>query len=97
MAFVITEPCVNIKDRSCIDVCPVDCIHPRVEEDKGERMLYIDPDVCIDCGACEPVCPVQAIFAEGDEPEQWKEYLTINADYYRLSPEQFVEKWGHEP
>lgn len=97
MAFVITEPCVNTKDRSCIDVCPVDCIHPGVEEDQRERMLYINPDECIDCGACEPVCPVRAIFAEGDEPEQWRDYLKKNADYYRLSREAFAEKWGHEP
>ncbi|MCS7172258.1 MAG: ferredoxin family protein [Armatimonadetes bacterium] len=97
MAYVIAEPCIGTKDRSCVEVCPVDCIHPRAEEDQGEIMLYINPDECIDCGACEPVCPVQAIFAEADVPEQWKEYVEMNADYYRLSREEFAEKWGREP
>ena len=58
MAYVITTPCIDTTDQSCVDVCPVDCIH--FEEGK-DRMLYIDPDECIDCGACEPACPVSAI------------------------------------
>src|SRR5690625_3615351 len=65
MTYVIAEPCVDLKDKGCIDECPVDCIY------EGDRMLYIQPDECVDCGACEPVCPVEAIFYEDDVPEQW--------------------------
>ena len=72
MTYVITEPCIDVMDKSCVEVCPVDCIHTG---DEGEdRMLYIDPDECIDCGACEPACPVTAIFTEDDVPDNWKEY-----------------------
>ena len=62
MAYVIAEPCINVKDKACVEVCPVDCIY------EGKDMLYIHPDECIDCGACEPVCPVKAIFAEDEVP-----------------------------
>ena len=72
MTYIITEPCVDVKDRSCIDVCPVDCIH------EVERMLVIDPDECIDCGACEPECPVEAIFPEDAVPDKWEPYIKIN-------------------
>ena len=63
MAYIIAEPCVNTKDTACVDVCPVDCIHPRKDEANFAEvpMLYIDPIECIDCGACVPVCPVSAI------------------------------------
>lgn len=88
MAFVIAEPCIGTKDAACVEVCPVDCIH------EGEDQYYIDPDECIDCGACEPECPVEAIFPEDDVPEQWKDYIEKNADWYRLSAEEFEEKWG---
>lgn len=97
MTYVIGEACITVKDRSCVDVCPVDCIHPRLEEDKGEVQLYIDPDECIDCGACEPACPVRAIFAEDDVPQDQKQFTEINADYYKLSREAFTEKWAREP
>ena len=61
MTYVIAEPCIDVLDESCVAVCPVDCIH----FDRGaDRKLYIDPDECIDCGACEPECPVNAIFPE---------------------------------
>jgi NAD-dependent dihydropyrimidine dehydrogenase PreA subunit len=61
MTYVIAEPCVDVMDQGCVSVCPVDCIH----FDEGtDRMLYIDPNECIDCGACEPECPVNAIFPE---------------------------------
>ncbi|MCW2620616.1 MAG: Ferredoxin [Frankiales bacterium] len=60
MTYVITEPCVDIKDKTCVGECPVDCIY------EGDRMLYIHPDECIDCGACEVVCPTTAIFSEYD-------------------------------
>jgi len=66
VAYVIAEPCIGVKDTACVDACPVDCIHPRRDEAhfEAEGMLYIDPVECIDCGACMPVCPVSAIFAE---------------------------------
>jgi len=80
MTYVITEPCIDVLDKSCVEVCPVDCIH----YDEGEdRMLYIDPDECIDCGACEPACPVTAIFAEDDVPDGMKEYTPLNAKWYK--------------
>ena len=72
MTYIIAEPCIDIKDRSCIDVCPVDCIHD------FERMLVIDPEECIDCGACEPECPVTAIFPEEDVPGHLKQYIDKN-------------------
>ena len=62
MTYVIVEACIGVKDRACVDVCPVDCIY------EGEDQLYIHPDECIDCGACEPECPVTAIFPEEDVP-----------------------------
>jgi ferredoxin len=85
MTYIITEPCIGTKDTACVDVCPVDCIHPKSDEDgfEGAEQLYIDPDECIDCGACVPACPVEAIFAEEDLPEQWNEYLEINANWYQ--------------
>ena len=74
MAYVIAEPCIGTKDTACVDVCPVDCIHPRKDEPgyEGETQLYINPVECIDCGACVPVCPVTAIFALEDLPEKWR-------------------------
>ena len=83
MTYVITDPCIGTKDRSCVDVCPVDCIHDEGDEDK---MLYIDPDECIDCGACEPACPVTAIFAEDDVPGDKKVFTEINALGYKDKP-----------
>lgn len=85
MTYIITEPCIGTKDTACVDVCPVDCIHPKSDEDgfDGAEQLYIDPDECIDCGACVPACPVEAIFAEEDLPDQWNEYLEINANWYQ--------------
>lgn len=84
MAYVIAEPCIDTKDTACVDACPVDCIHPRKDEATFETdtMLYIHPVECIDCGACVPVCPVSAIFALDDLPEQWAHFAKINADYY---------------
>jgi NAD-dependent dihydropyrimidine dehydrogenase PreA subunit len=85
MAYVIAEPCIGTKDSACVDVCPVDCIHPRKDEGEFEasKMLFINPDECIDCGACVPVCPVTAIFALEDLPEKWAEYAKTNADYFK--------------
>ncbi len=84
MAYVIAEPCIGTKDSACVDACPVDCIHPKKDEEKhgAAEMLYIDPVECIDCGACVPVCPVSAIFAQDDLPEKWKNYTEINAKYF---------------
>src|SRR5229473_3172007 len=79
MAYVIVQPCVGVKDASCVEVCPVDCIHT----DEAATMYFIDPDECIDCGACVDPCPVDAIFPEDEVPEQWREYIKINADYFK--------------
>ena len=80
MTYVITEPCIDVMDKSCVEVCPVDCIH---FEEGVDRKLYIDPDQCIDCGACEPVCPVTAIFTEDDVPDDMKEYIELDAQWYK--------------
>ena len=66
MAYVIAQPCVDVKDKACVDECPVDCIY------EGKRSLYINPNECVDCGACEPVCPTEAIFYEDDLPPEWE-------------------------
>jgi ferredoxin len=79
MAYVIAEPCVDTRDRACVSVCPVDCIH---EEEGADRTLYIDPNECIDCGACEPECPVNAIFTEDALPPEWAAYTEVNALWY---------------
>lgn len=96
MAFTIAEPCVGTKDAACVNVCPVDCIHPRKDEEQFEEVtqLYIDPDTCIDCGACVPECPVAAIFPNEDVPENWRDYIDRNSDWYKLSAEEFSDKWG---
>ena len=73
MTYVIAEPCIDEKDKSCIDVCPVDCIH------ETDLMLVIDPDDCIDCGACEPECPVEAITPQDAVPADWEPFVAINA------------------
>jgi NAD-dependent dihydropyrimidine dehydrogenase PreA subunit len=75
MTYVIAEPCIDVKDQACVDVCPVDCIH------EVERTLVIDPEECIDCGACEPECPVEAIFPEDALPAKWQAFVAINAAY----------------
>ena len=85
MAYVIAEPCIGTKDTACVDVCPVDCIHPRKDEPEFEGVphLYINPDECIDCGACVPVCPVTAIFVLEELPEKWASFTQVNADYFK--------------
>ena len=84
MAYVIAEPYKNTKDTACVEVCPVDCIHPTKEEAEfePEMMLYINPDECIDCDSCVPACPVDAIFDEADLPSKWSEYKEINEKWY---------------
>ena len=76
MAYVIAEPCIDVKDKACVDECPVDCIY------EGPRMLYIQPDECVDCDACVPVCPVTAIFTEDDIPAEWKQFVAVNAEWF---------------
>ena len=85
MTHIIAEPCIGTKDTACVEVCPVDCIHPveGAEDHEGAEMLYIDPEVCIDCGLCIDECPVQAIFTEEDLPEEWNKYIQINADWFK--------------
>ena len=78
MTYVICQPCIGVKDASCVDVCPVDCIHAQEEDEQ----YYIDPDACIDCGACEPACPVDAIYEEAAVPTQWCEAISINARFF---------------
>ena len=82
MTYVITGSC--IKDDSCIEVCPVDCIHPKrgAPDFETAEQLYIDPQVCIDCDACVEACPVDACFAEDQLPGEWQKYSQINADYF---------------
>ena len=75
MAYVVAEPCINCKFTDCVAVCPVDCFY------EGENTLVINPDECIDCGACEPECPANAIFEEDDVPEKWAEYVELNAKF----------------
>jgi NAD-dependent dihydropyrimidine dehydrogenase PreA subunit len=76
VTYVITQGCVDLLDKTCIDECPVDCIY------EGERMLYIQPDECVDCGACEPVCPVEAIFFEPDLPRDLRPYHRVNVEFF---------------
>jgi len=80
MAFIVAEPCIKCKFTDCVSACPVDCFY------EGENFLVIHPDECIDCGACVPECPVEAIFEESDLPSKWEEYIEIN--------ERLAEKWA---
>jgi ferredoxin len=80
VAHVITEPCIDLLDRACIEECPVDCIY------QGKRMSYINPEECTDCGACEPVCPVEAIYYEDDVPEDQVRFIFANAEFAKMLP-----------
>ncbi len=71
---VVTEPCFNCKYTDCVVVCPVDCFY------EGQSILYINPEECIDCGACIPECPVEAIYTRDEVPEQWQDYIALNAE-----------------
>lgn len=98
MPYIICEPCVSTCDTACVDVCPVDCIHgPINKEGSGTevkeegfditgKQLYINPEVCIDCDACVPACPVEAIFEESQVPEQWKSYIPMNYEFFGVQP-----------
>jgi NAD-dependent dihydropyrimidine dehydrogenase PreA subunit len=76
LTYVIALPCVDLKDKTCIEECPVDCIY------EGDRMLYIHPDECVDCGACEPVCPVEAIAYEDDVSEDNKPFTAAARELF---------------
>lgn len=88
MTRVITSACVGTKDASCVDVCPVDCIHPHTGSDdpkesfEAAKQLYINPDECIDCGACEPACPVEAIFPDDEIPAGEEASVAANAAFF---------------
>lgn len=79
MAYVIALPCVDVKDKACVDECPVDCIY------EGDRTLYINPDECVDCGACEPVCPTEAIYYEDDLPTELAQWAGINREFFSVT------------
>ena len=85
MTHVIAQACIGVKSGECVDVCPVDCIHPRLDAPgfAGATQLYIDREVCIDCGACASVCPVSAIFPEADVPADQKHFSAINNAFFR--------------
>lgn len=79
MTYVITEACIDVKDESCIEVCPVDCIYA----DDEDRICYVEPDECIDCGVCEGACPVQAIFPEQNLAQESIQFIEINAMWFK--------------
>ena len=76
MTYIITGSCVDLLDKTCVAECPVDCIY------EGERMMYIHPDECVDCGACEPVCPVDAIYFQDDLPRELTDYYRVNVEFF---------------
>jgi ferredoxin len=93
MPFIITDPCIETKDTACVDVCPVDCIHPRKDEPEFAQvsMLYIHPEECIDCGACVPACPVAAIYESIDAtPANQQDLVEANAIYRNADPESIA-------
>jgi NAD-dependent dihydropyrimidine dehydrogenase PreA subunit len=94
MPFIITDPCIETKDTACVDVCPVDCIHPRKDEPEYEAatMMYIHPEECIDCGACVPACPVAAIYESVDAtPSHQKDLIEANAVYRQGDADAFAK------
>jgi NAD-dependent dihydropyrimidine dehydrogenase PreA subunit len=76
MTYVVAAPCTDVLDKACIEVCPVDCIY------EGGRQMYIHPAECVDCSACEPACPVEAIFFEDQLPDKWSDYAAINVEFF---------------
>jgi NAD-dependent dihydropyrimidine dehydrogenase PreA subunit len=81
VTYVIAEPCIGVKDRACVDECPVDCIY------EGEEQLFIHPEECVDCDACLPACPVDAIFPADNVPPEWTSFTALNADWFQQHPE----------
>jgi NAD-dependent dihydropyrimidine dehydrogenase PreA subunit len=92
MSYVITEPCIDHADQSCVAVCPVDCISADLDHD---RKFYVDPDSCIDCGSCETACPNGAIFRVDEVPPEWAPFVQIDATWYQDPAEarQAVDAW----
>lgn len=86
MTYIVAEPCIKCKYTDCVDVCPVDCFK------EGENTLVIDPDECIDCAACVPECPTEAIFSEDDLPEKWADYLEYNEKMAKIWPDISAKK-----
>lgn len=80
MPHVVTQPCFGCKYTDCVVVCPCDCFY------EGEQMLYIDPIECIDCGACVPECPVDAIMVDSEVPEDQQSFIALNAEMYEKCP-----------
>lgn len=76
MAFVVTQACIDIKDKSCMQVCPADCLF------EGDRMMYINPDLCINCGACEPACPQEAILLDEELEGDNAQFISINEQFF---------------
>ena len=89
MTYIIAEPCIDVKDRSCVDVCPVDCIH------EADRILVINAEECIDCGACEPECPVNAIYPEDSVPANEARYIEVDAVWFkdRAAARAMIDEW----
>ena len=94
MTYIITEPCEAVCNTACVEVCPVDCIYPpkgyslsRKDKNRLKKLneqLYIHPEECIDCGACQPECPVNAIFPDDEVPEKWKHFINKNYERFGL-------------
>ena len=91
MTYIIAEPCIDIQDKSCVDVCPVDCIH------EFGRILVIDPEECIDCGVCEPECPWEAIFEDERVPDVFQADVLLNANIKDAKDEFAVPETGEKP
>ena len=103
MTHVVTENCINCKHTDCVEVCPVDCFY------EGPNFLAIHPDECIDCNACVPTCPVEAIYADDELPGEWAHYAEWNAYLagqwqglgYNITekkdPLPTADEWGTEP
>jgi NAD-dependent dihydropyrimidine dehydrogenase PreA subunit len=87
MTYVVAEPCIGQKNTACVDVCPVDCIHPTPDEPgfTEAEMVFIDPDECIDCGVCAEACPVEACLSDVDLPPDWESFAGLNAAYFGKS------------
>jgi ferredoxin len=81
MTYIIAQPCIDVKDASCVEVCPVDCIYEYRGDDRDgfPNQLYIDPEECINCGVCEPECPWEAIFEDEQVPEVFQPDIDLNA------------------
>ena len=76
MTYIVNDDCIKCKHLDCVEVCPVDCFY------EGENMLVINPEECIDCAACEPECPVEAIYSDDSVPKEWDKYIKINYEYF---------------